>query len=324
VSGHDDDMLMPIEGFFTDVFEAESKPPRWVIENLLPVGLVFIGAPPKSYKSTITMAMSALVGGLQCSTLPPDLSKSTVDGVVMVFSAEADAGELRFMLENGLGVKGKADGSLLICDNPWAYRLDEDTDQRQLLFWLNQRKPSLVIIDPLRNFHTLEEKDSAAMIRILGPLREWAVKNAACLIIVHHTRKLEEGSSRTYTAADMRGSSALFGLADGVLMVTPGRGEMQVTMDAVFKRAAPWNKNIQLSAYGRVGEKASEAMQASHHVVLNAVAHGYATSTEVAQHTGMSERAVKQRMAWLARNALIKKKGRQWVVNTPALPKEAP
>ena len=40
----------------------------------------------------------------------------------MVFSAEALAGELRHMVEVGLGVTGNPDAGILIADDPWDFR----------------------------------------------------------------------------------------------------------------------------------------------------------------------------------------------------------
>lgn len=297
MSDHDSP-LHPIEGAFTDVFDAVVRPPQWVIENLLPPGLVFIGAPPKSYKSTFTMAVAALVAGYKCTVLPPELSKPVCNGPTIAFSYEADAGELRHMLEHGMGVRGQADGGILICDDPFTYRLDEDGAQEQMMFWLNERKPKVVILDPLRNFHSLEEKDSAAMVKMLGPLRRWAVDNQAAFIVVHHTRKVEgEDATRTYKAQDMRGSSAIFGLADAVLMFTPNaRVEGQLFIEATFKRAAGWSKMIQLAVYNNAGTGGKSALSASEQMVLNAVEHGYDVADKIAQQTGLAMKAVQAKL----------------------------
>lgn len=247
----------PTEGVFTDVFTANMDPPKWVINDLLPPGLCILGGPPKAArKSTLTMAMAAIVNGYPCQVLPPALSVSQEQGCAMVFSAEASAGELRHMLERGMGVKGQADKGILVCDDPFSFRLDEQSD---LYEWLDERKPKLVVIDPLRDFHSLDEKDSAGIINIIRPLRQWAIEQGSAVVVVHHTRKMAEGQLE-YTNEDLRGTGALLGKADAVLMVTPLNDTGRLKVRATFKRATGWDRTMQLAAYGHGGTTGSEPL----------------------------------------------------------------
>lgn len=238
--------------YFTSLAHAVKVPPSWVLDNLLPEGLTFLAAPPKAYKSTLEMGMALLVAGYDCKILPDDLGKLPKGqhfGRVVGLSFEASAGELRHMVEEGLGVqKLKDDDSILICDDPWDFRIDDVDGSAKLIYWLDELKPRMVFLDPLRDLHSLDEADSGQMNRVLRPLQKWAKDNHAAVLVVHHTRKPGEGGG-TNKANDMRGSSALFGLADAVIMMTP-RDSMQVVIDATFKRAASWQKVLTLGAYG--------------------------------------------------------------------------
>src|SRR5262245_36257349 len=110
--------LLPLHGHFSDVFSANKSPPEFVVKGILPAGLVFMAGPPKeAYKSTLTMGLAALVAHYEHSALPQEWTP-TINAPVMVFSYEADAGELRCILEDGLGVKGQANEGILICDRP--------------------------------------------------------------------------------------------------------------------------------------------------------------------------------------------------------------
>lgn len=240
-----------VSDVFVDLGSAQKRDPQWLIKNLVPPGLVFIGAPPKSSKSTMSIAIALLVAGYKCKALPPTLSEVELGGTVMMFSYEADAGELRWIAEEGLGVKVKDNGGILVCEEPSEFQLDNERGMSRLLHWLNVCDPRLVILDPLRNFHSADENDSGAMSRLLSPIRHWALSHEACVMVVHHAKKLNEDKQH-YDSSDLRGSSAMFGMANGVLIFTP-RGEGQMYIKATFKRGAGWEKTVSFAAYGNAG-----------------------------------------------------------------------
>lgn len=282
----------PVAGTFTDMFRASKKPPEFIVEGLLPAGLVVMVGPPKeAFKSTISMALANMVAGFECKALPSEY-KAVRTGPVMVFSYEADAGELRTITEEGLGVKGKADESILIAEEPDTFRLDDEQAVEQMLFWLNERRPKLVILDPLANFHSFEEKDATKMIQILSPLRRWAKLNDSCFLVVHHTRKLNE--DRNYRADDARGSSAIFGLCDGIIIVSPSKDKLTVTLDCKFKRAPASTRTIQLGAWDFKG-RGGEPLRDLDKVILNAVKHGYKTQDKIAEFTALKLELVRAR-----------------------------
>lgn len=314
IPDQDDEQLHPaepIDGVFTPIWQAEVVPPNWVIKDLVPPGLVFMAGPPKCGKSTLTMAITALVSGHVCHTLPPSLSEVTNDGTVMVFSYEATAGELRYMMEHGLKVTGTAnDESILIADDPWIFRLDDPGGLEKLLFWLNERQPRLVILDPLRDFHQLEEKDSGQMNRLLRPLRQWAVDHNSAVMVVHHTKKIED-ESKGYAANDMRGTTALFGIADGVLILSP-KGEGRTNIKATFKRAKGWERTLEMASYERAGTQGTEILQPMDDLVLRAVKAGAFTVEAINDAVATPRTNLVECIARLQRNGLLKREGRIW------------
>ncbi len=305
-----------IEGVFTDVFEAELEDVCWIVEGLLPRGLSIWGAPPKSGKSSISMVMAALVAGFDCRALPPFMSHVPEDGKVIAFSYEATAGELRQILEKGLGVIGNANQAILIADDPWKWRLDDEDSVGQMTAWLTELKPKLVILDPLRNFHSLDEKDSG-IISVLSPMRKWAVENDASFLVIHHTSKPgEEGQKKVYNANDLRGTSALFGMADGVVMLTPLGGPEEfghLRMVATFKRAKGWEREVQLAAWDKLGQQAGEPLKDVDRTVLRLLASGGQQTDAIAQQLrAHGPRAVRDSLERLERNNHINKEGRKW------------
>jgi RecA-family ATPase len=244
-------MQEELVGVWSDLGDAIQEPPRYLIEGVLPSGIVFVGGPPKSRKTTLEMALALLVAGYKnVNTLPPELSKVVATGRVMILSAEHSAGELRYMTETGMGVTILNDKSILIADDAWKWRLDDPDALEVLLGWLDALKPKLFIIDPLIDFHSLDEKESGEMNRLLRPIQKWAKNNDSCFMVVHHTAKKKPDDKSMYKPGDMRGASGLFGIADGVIMLTPMDDDV-IHMEGTLKRGAPWQKAVRLGVWGK-------------------------------------------------------------------------
>ncbi len=309
----DDDDWEPLEyeECFKDVATAIPVPPRFVIKDLIPVGLTFVGGPPKdSKKSTITMAIAAATAGYECGALPPHMRVVERGGTVMVFSAEASAGELNHMLTKGMHTDLKPTAGIIVADDPWLFRLDTEEGRQQFMFWLNGRKPRMVILDPFKNFHDTDEKDGDQMFKMIQPLRQWAVENDAAVLIVHHTRKLDD--VRQYTAQDMRGSSTLFGAADGVLMITPvDPTKMVVRIHATFKRGLGWERTLKLAVYSERDRPASEVLSPITAKVLEAYQAGCKTSLEVSKQIHVAKTTVLEHIDILVQNGLLLRDGKK-------------
>ena len=308
----DQEPLHPVDGSFTDLFRAPKAAPDYVIPDLLPVGITFLVGPPKdSYKSTISMAIACLVAGFKVDAIPPRFA-ACKKGTVFVFSYEASAGMLRFIVEDGMGIKGQPDESILVSDAPWEFRLDDEEAAEQLIFWLDERKPLLVIIDPLANFHAVEEKDAVQMIRILAPLQRWAKENGCAMLIVHHTRKLNE--DRAYRADDVRGSSGIFGLADALLLITP-KDQYEIMVEGKFKLSQGWLETWQLAIWGRKGKGGQVALREVDVLIINMILKGQDTVDKLLVHSGLGADTVKARLAAMRKMGVIEwKKGKVTVL----------
>lgn len=235
-----------------DVGSSTLIPPRWVVRRILPTGITFLVGPPKGSKTTVEMALALTVMGVKHTVLPTNLQESDFadEGFVMMLQAEHAAGELKQMVEEGFGVGLPADGRMLTAKNAFQFRLDDPGAVKRLLAWLKHFQPRLFCIDPLVDFHALDEKDAGSMNRLLRPLQKWAKENDAALLVVHHTRKTgSDDPDRVLHAGDMRGSSAMFGLADGIIVLTP-RGRAGVHFAVTIKRGEAWEETIKLGTWG--------------------------------------------------------------------------
>jgi hypothetical protein len=317
---HDDDRIgprRPIHGFFKDIATCEPELPVWLIENVLAKGLTFVGGPPKSGKSTLTAAIAALVAGFDCRAMPEFMSRVSLTGPVLWLSAEANGGELRFILEEGMGTKLEDNGSLLVADDPWEFRLDDPDGWKRLHEWLIEIDPRLCIIDPLAEFHELDEKSAGDMVRLLRPVRKWAVDHDSAVLVVHHTsKKPADRKEEAYDALDMRGSSALFGKADGVIMMTPVGEESasKSLVKTIFKRAKGWNKQIQWAIWDHRGKRAGVVLPDLAKKISVLLSLGPQTPKDIALQLDTGPTAVKNALEAMEDNKMVVREKDTWVL----------
>jgi hypothetical protein len=190
--------------------------------------------------------------------------------------------------------------------------LDTEEGFNKLMFWLNARTPRALIIDPLRNFHSLNENDSGEMINMIAPLRAWAVDHEAALIIVHHTSKPTE-NQKEYDALNMRGTGAFFGMSDGILMFTP-KGEFgRMQVKATFKRAKGWESTINVDVFGS-GKGGREELSDLDREVIGLFQAKETNLDAIRAQLHVSKIAIVVACARLERAGLLKKLGRSWIL----------
>ena len=105
-----DETFLPEEraGVWTCIGTAQKTPPAFTIDKLLPHGIVFLAAPPKSMKTTVTLAMGLSVAGVKHGVLPDELQQVSEPGRVMFLNAEHAPGEmLRDERDRAAGLTGQ-------------------------------------------------------------------------------------------------------------------------------------------------------------------------------------------------------------------------
>jgi hypothetical protein len=316
--------MKPIEEAFLDVAHAVKKDPAWVIQDFIPVGLTFLAGPPKvSHKSTLSMVIACLCARWECRALPSWMD-CTLGGPTMLFSYEADAGEVRSIIEDGLQVDVQP-GALYIASDPWSFQLDVGNGPDALVEYLDIKQPRLVIMDPFRNMWSGDENDSGAIIKVLGPMQRWLKANEAAGIVVHHVNKPQASSNPQDPGAmfSMRGSSAIPGLADGIVVIEPTRHEGQITIHTRFKRGPSWKRTLQLGVPG-FGWPAQgyELIPELARSVLDgwqgAKVHDLDWLAQAGSHNKQPVQSIKAQLATLHRNALISmsKQEQAWFLPT--------
>lgn len=304
----------PPDGF-TELFHAKLEPPKWVVRNVIPVGMTMLGAPEKALKSTTTEVLTAVVTEMLPevqSIFPPDLCVAERPGHVLYCSAEASAGAIKYNFEHDFATKIKVpnDGRYLVVDDPFLVYLSDPDGFAHLEEGLRYYEPRLLIIDPLRNFHHWDENDNAGdLVRVLGKLQRWAVKNERAILILHHARKAQPGEQRIVRAQDLRGAGALPALMDGILTITPTDDSNGSTyMTAKFRRGGHWERQFTLGAYGRTY---TEPMQDIDKGVLPLV--GKVQIEAIAQQLKQAKSAVLQSVERLERLGYLRRDGARLV-----------
>lgn len=234
-----------------DLADAAESKPRWVLTDTLPVGLTILGGPPKSVKkSTLTYAWAVAASGIDASGMAPGwmVTPAREPGPVLMFSAEAEPGDIKYSLRIGAGIMPPAGHIHVVRDQ--FVRLDAEAGRASVMATLENLGPVLTILDPLRDFHSLDEKDSGEMISVVGPLRRWAIDHDSAIVLVHHTTKPTEGRG-ALDPNSLRGSSALFGKADGLIMAAqsdkPGAG--WIDYSGIYKRGGSWQATVRLGVW---------------------------------------------------------------------------
>lgn len=299
----------PIEQAFVDVTQCPIITPQFVVRELCPVGLVVMQGPPKeAYKSTLTIIVAALTARWQCQALPP-WCESVLWGPTMIWPMEAQPGEINWVLRNALQVEVE-DSTIWAALNPWEYKLDADDRCELMLEWLRAKRPRLVILDPFRNMWAGDENDSGMVIQSLQPMQAWAKDNQACVLIVHHVGKPSEGKAPGSMYSG-RGSTALPGLADGILTIENGGSQGRIIINAVFKRGSSYRRTVDLGVPGYGWRRdGREVLTKNAHGLITRVRNG-ATLEEAVQEMQLSILDSQEAQQQLSRNRLWNPGGAQ-------------
>jgi RecA-family ATPase len=186
----------------------DAGPPKYLVDRLLlDNSASIVGALPKSLKSFFTMYCAVHVAGKVERKLFGEFAVKR--GRVVVFNAEDTAPLTRHRIAGicrSLGAEVSEldlhliDTSALFVDNP------EHLDR--LRRTVDALKPTLLILDPLRNLHGLDENDSRILPLALNPLSVIKREFGCSVQVIHHLVKDGDGKS---AASRLRGTGAIRG-----------------------------------------------------------------------------------------------------------------
>jgi RecA-family ATPase len=97
----------------------------------------------------------------------------------------------------------------------------------------------LIIIDPLRRVHSADENSNNDMALIMNAMRQWANKQNATVIFIHHTSKPSFETDLTRMETWFRGASDIAAIVDTATFLDKGAsGNLQLRREGRF---APLN-----------------------------------------------------------------------------------
>lgn len=196
--------------------------PNWLVPNAVPAAAVsfFVGKPgaAKSWLAydlacAVTQQRPWLNFGVPTAGVAPS-------AIILNFDNPREECARRFLR---LGLTGDAKlwaHSFGAHNPPDPYppilQLPDAYDPLEAMIY--SKRPSLIVIDSLRQAHTSDESNSQEMARIMGQVKRFAALGCS-VVIIHHSRK---------TDGSMRGSTEIEATADAITDVEKEEAEVSL------------------------------------------------------------------------------------------------
>lgn len=246
-----------------DWLSVASEPPlEWIIPGVIPrAGLIVLAGHPKAGKSLVALDLV-----LRLAHGSPWFGRAARPASALYISGEGGGGMGPRLLAWRAAHPGErpADGQFLAIQRqmPNLTTPRGVADLRQILFALVRQHghaPDVVVVDTFaRATAGADENDSAAVGAVVAALDALRDEFRCAVVVVHHLRKItsERGNGPKPTMHDLRGSGALVGAAD-VVVVAAAKDDTR-TLHAVACRDgeewAPINYRLNGQATGRTLE----------------------------------------------------------------------
>jgi hypothetical protein len=196
------------------ISQIEEKPIEFLIDQIWPINSVgFISGQPGTFKTWFVWDMAVSVAS---GTTFLDRYKCK-QGKVIVFNAEDTQTQTKLRIAALANHKKLNVNELnLYLLNIYTIALDDIKTQEAIKNTIAKEQPSLIIFDPLRNVHTLNEDSSTEMSKILNLLRFINRKfNCSIPLVCHDKKPSKESSSNR--GSQVRGTSAIAGWRDNAI-----------------------------------------------------------------------------------------------------------
>lgn len=206
----------------SEMLAAEAAPITWVWEPFIPDGaLVLLTAYAKAGKSTLAYALAVAVAQGRLF-----LGYPTRQCGVLILAVEEHPRDVRRRLER-FGMR-PSDPITKHCGLLLPSALDVVRD------YIKAHGIGLVLLDTLsRYWNVPDENDAAQVVAAGSPLLDLAHETNVALLALHHDKKRADKRGGE-NGTNIRGSSAIFALADQALMLSrpQGRGDRLRTLCA--------------------------------------------------------------------------------------------
>jgi len=212
-----------------DLMSEPEEKVSWLLAEKLPAGgISVLSAKPKVGKSTLARCLALAVARGE-----PFLGCRTTKGPVIYLALEEKRSEVRRHFAD-LGATATGDEQIQI--HCAAAPKDAMSGLSKIV---TERKPVLVIIDPLFKFvRVVDEKAYAEMCYAIEPLLTLARETGAHVLLVHHNGKAERADAMDA----ILGSTAIFGGVDAGLVLK--RTDRYRTLQSSQKYGTDWPETV--------------------------------------------------------------------------------
>ena len=195
-----------------ELYDTSYTPATALIDNFLYSGVYILAGPPKTGKSFLMAQLAYHVAaGMEF------FNHKVTPASVLYLSLEDDLVRLQKRFSRMFGVEGNA--NLYLATK--ADSLNQGLEEQLTDFLQSKPATKLIIIDTLQK---IREFSSAAYsyasdYHIINLLKEIASRHNICIIVVHHTRKMEAEDKFDMIS----GTTGLLGAADGAMILQKKR-----------------------------------------------------------------------------------------------------
>lgn len=217
-----------------DLLKEPDEPERWLVDNFWrdqTIGLIV--GPPKTMKSFLAIEIAVAIA----SGTPMFGMFHVPEPQTVVYVQEESARRYvrkRFAgVMAGRGIHPAAVEDTLYTITNQRFRLDDPQHvQRLITEAIEAYRPSLVILDPLREMHWQDENKAETMMPMLRVLKDMRDTYGVSIAVVHHNNKNPE---YTNPADSIRGSGAIWAAMDAGVFIGHTSDDDQMKVSVVLK-----------------------------------------------------------------------------------------
>jgi hypothetical protein len=282
----------------------EFKPVMFTIENLLPEGVFLLVASPKVGKSWLALqcALAVASGG-------DVLGEQAKQGDVLFLALEDNDRRLKSRLAKlGAELLSAAALDRLQFETQWP-RVD-DGGAELIEAWLAEHPEArLIVVDVLERIRPARDSKANAYgedYKALQALKAIAEHRRVSILVVHHTRKAASDDPMQLVS----GTQGLAGAADGVIVLSRGRGESRgelTVMARDLEKDGAFAVEFGEGRWTMIGPAGLVAKTAAQQAILEALRQcdGPVGPTQLAQMLGRSRQSVQQALMRMVRESLV-------------------
>ncbi|MCI7304340.1 MAG: bifunctional DNA primase/polymerase [Clostridiales Family XIII bacterium] len=207
-----------------DLMKMDLRPPRYIVKDLLPVGVCILAAPSKMGKSWLVLDL-----GLAVAAGQPFMGFPTNKCEVVYFALEDSWARLKGRLKKLTGSETAPEGLTLVtkCEpiqNGFLQQIEQ----------VIKGKPNvgLIIVDTLQKVKPPSDKNKTAYeqdYEVFSEISKLAIKHDISIMFLHHTRK--GNGFNTDPFENILGSTALQGATDVMFII---KKEKRTDEEAIF------------------------------------------------------------------------------------------